>query len=425
MRPWESVALLGIFMVYLATAVFRAANASLSPVALRRILSDDGRLRWGGAADLLGIRVAFDFVHHLTLIAASVLLVASESFAGAEHPYLISFVLLVAGALVAQLGGRALALLNPERAFAVTWSGAALFYRIAWFVARPLFAAFEKLRLSSRREWVEEEPEAAAEEIEALIEAGRSEGILEVEEGRLIRQVVDFHDRVVRELMTPRTEIVAIRAEASVGELRRLMVAEKHSRVPVFRDQIDNIEGIVYLRDLLACWGAADDAAPITPLVRPAFFVPETKQVADLLRELQKRRTQVAVVVDEYGGTAGIVTIEDLLEEIVGEIQEEHEGEEPAVSPEGEGRWLVRGTATVDELNAALGTELRAEGYETVSGLIQSVLGRIPRAGESIQQEGVRLEVVKGDSRRILSVRAVRSAGTAAPGAGEARRADR
>jgi len=407
-QPWEIVALAGVFAVYVATAVFRSAHASLSPVALRRILSDDGRRGGGGAADLLGIRIAFDFVHHLTLIAGSVLMIASETGTGTEHPYLVSLGLLIAGALVAQLGGRALALSNPERAFAITWSVAAQLYRIFSLVARPLIAALEKLRLASRREWVADEPEAAAEEIEALIEAGRSEGILEVEEGRLIRQVVDFHDRVVRELMTPRTEIVAIRAEASIGELRALMVREKHSRVPVFLGQIDNIEGIVYLRDLLACWGVAEDGSAITPLIRPAYFVPETKQVSDLLRELQKKRTQVAVVVDEYGGTAGIVTIEDLLEEIVGEIQEEHEGEEPEISPEGEGRFMLRGTATVDALNAALGTEIPAEGFETVSGLIMSVLGRIPRPGEIVQQPGVRLEIVKADSRRILSVRALK-----------------
>jgi CBS domain containing-hemolysin-like protein len=421
MQPWEILALAGIFAVYVATAVFRSAHATLSPVALRRILGDDARRGSGGAADLLGIRVAFDFVHHTTLIAASVLMIAAESRAGTEHPYLVSLGLLVAGALVAQLGGRALALLNPERAFAITWSVAAQLYRIFSIVARPLIAALDKLRLASRREWAEEEPEAAAEEIEALIEAGRSEGILEVEEGRLIRQVVDFHDRIVRELMTPRTEIVAIRAEASIGELRALMVREKHSRVPVYRGQIDNIEGVVHLRDLLACWGVSEDGAPIAPLIKPAYFVPETKQVSDLLRELQKRRTQLAVVVDEYGGTAGIATIEDLLEEIVGEIQEEHEGEEPEIAPDGEGRFLLRGTATVDALNAALGTGIPAEGFETVSGLITSVLGRIPRAGEIVQQPGVRLEIVKADSRRILSVRALKTSGAPAgppPGRG-------
>jgi len=409
MLPWEITSLAALFAIYVGTAVFRSAHASLNPVSLRRILSDDGRRQGGGAADLLGIRVAFDFVHHLTLIAASVLLVASERDAGAAHPYLTSLGYLVAGSLIAQLGGRALALASPERAFALTWRVAALLYGIFFFVARPLIAALEKLRLSARRAWAEEEPEAAAEEIEALIETGRSEGLLEVEEGRLIRQVVDFHDRVVSELMTPRTEIVAIPAEATLRELRELMVQEKHSRVPVYRGQIDNIEGMVYLRDVLACWGTMEDGASISRLIKPAHFVPETKQVAELLRELQRRRTQIAVVVDEYGGTAGLVTIEDLLEEIVGEIQEEHEGEEPSLAPDGEGRFLLRGTATIDELNAALGIELPSEGYETVSGLIQSVLGRIPRAGEAVKQPGVRLEILKADSRRILSIRAIRA----------------
>jgi len=419
---WQVIALSAIFAIYVATAVFRFAYATLSPVALRRILAEHGPGRAAGPGDLLGIRVAFDFVHHLTLIAGSVLLVASEIASGARHPYLLSVAVLVAAAGVAQLGGRVLALANPERSFGATWSVAALLYRLFHPVARPIVAALETLRLSARREWAEEEPEAAAEEIEALIDVGRSEGILEVEEGRLIRQVVELHDQVVREVMTPRTEIVAAPAEASVRELRDLMVAAKHSRLPVYRGQIDNIEGMVHLRDLLACWGTVDEKGPITPLVRPAFFVPETKQVADLLKDLQSRRTQIAVVVDEYGGTAGLATVEDLLEEIVGEIQEEHEGEERDISPEGEGRFLLRGTATIDDLNAALGSDLPSEGYDTVSGLIYTVLGRIPRSGEVVEHAGVRLEILKADSRRILSVRAVKAAAAAAPGA---RSADR
>jgi CBS domain containing-hemolysin-like protein len=149
--------------------------------------------------------------------------------------------------------------------------------------------------------------------------------------------------------------------------------------------------------------------------VREPFFVPETKQVADLLREFQSRRVQIAVVVDEYGGTAGVVTVEDLLEEIVGEIQEEQDREEPEVAPDGEGGYLVRGNATIDALNDALGTDLPAEGYDTVAGLIYNDLGRIPRAGEAVQREGIRLEVVKADSRRINLIRARRRGASPGP----------
>jgi magnesium and cobalt exporter, CNNM family len=409
--------LIAIFLAYVGIAVFRSAYASLSPVALRRILADEGREGSGAVSEMLGIRVAFDVAHHLTLIAGSILLLAAQTAAGATHPYAVGAMLLAAGVVAAQLAARAIAAAAPERAFSATWRVAALLYRPFHLVARPLIAALERLRIAARREWVEEEPEAAAQEIQALIDVGRSEGLLEVEEGRLIRQVVEFHDRVVREIMTPRTEMVAVPASATLRELREMTVASRHSRIPVYRDQIDNIEGVVYQKDLLACWGAADENGPLTPLVRPAFFVPETKQVADLLKDLQSQRTKMAIVVDEYGGTAGLVTLEDLLEEIVGEIAEEHDGEEREISPEGEGKLLVRGTATIDALNAALGTDLLAEGYDTVAGLVYSVLGRIPRAGEVVTHAGVRLEVLKVDSRRINLMRASRTTSPGVPAA--------
>ena len=408
--------LAAVFFAYVMIAVFRSACASLSPVALRRILAEEGRVGSGGMSEILGIRVAFDVAHHLTLIAGSILLLAAEMAAPARHPYLVSAVLLVAGTVTAQVAARAIAAANPEGAFTTIWRVASFIYRPFHLVARPFISALERLRLAARREWVEEEPEAAAEEIEAFIDVGRSEGILEVEEGRLIRQVVEFHDRVVREVMTPRTEIVAVEASASLRQAREAMVASKHSRIPVYRSQIDSIEGVIMQKDLLACWGSADEQAPITPLVRPALFVPETKQVAELLRELQSKRTKIAIVVDEYGGVAGLVTLENLMEVIVGNIQEEHDGEEREVSPEGDGRFLLRGSATIGALNAALGTDIPAEGYDTVSGLIYNVLGRIPRAGEVILHGGVRLEVLKADSRRINMIRASRAAVSGAPG---------
>jgi CBS domain containing-hemolysin-like protein len=408
----QVLGLVGILLLYLFIAVLRAAYATLSPVALRRILEHGNGSR---PANPLGIRMAFDAMHHLTLLAGTILLLAVQASSGARHPYLLSGAILVVSALAAQGLGRVIALANPERAFSVTWSLAALLYRPLEILARPLFTALERLHLASRRERQEESADAAAEDIEALIHVGREAGILEVEEGRLIRQVVEFHDAVVREVMTPRTEIVAIPASASLKDLRDVMAERRHSRIPVCGEQIDNIEGVVHLKDLLAALRADDPAGPITPLVREPFFVPETKQVADLLREFQSRRVQIAVVVDEYGGTAGVVTVEDLLEEIVGEIQEEQDREEPEVAPDGEGGYLVRGNATIDALNDALGTDLPAEGYDTVAGLIYNDLGRIPRAGEAVQREGIRLEVVKADSRRINLIRAGRRGASPGP----------
>ncbi len=411
MAGWQAGTLSAIFLLYLFIAILRSAHASLTAVALRRILEQENR----GHLDPLGIRVVFDGTHDLTLVIGSLFLLSVTIGAGVRHPFLLSGALLAAAAVAAQVLGHLVALSSPERAFTVTWKVAALVYRPVEILGRPLFGLLGRLRRAARRERTEDEPEAAAEEIEALIDFGTEEGILEAEEGRLIRQVVEFHDRVVREAMTPRTEIVAIRSDASLRELRDLMVKRKHSRIPVYEGQIDDVKGIVYLKDILACWGTTDEDGPIHPLVRPTFFVPETKQVADLLQELQARRTQIAMVVDEYGGIAGLVTIEDVLEEIVGKIQEEHDLEEREISAEGEGRYLARGTATLDALNAALGTNLAAEGFDTLAGLICSILGRIPSVGEVVHHDGVRLEVVRADSRRIRLVRATREPAPDAP----------
>jgi CBS domain containing-hemolysin-like protein len=258
------------------------------------------------------------------------------------------------------------------------------------------------------------EEEATSEEIEAFIDAGRQEGILEAEEGKLIRQVVEFHDSVVREVMTPRTEVAALPKQSTVAQAREVFARERHSRLPVYRDQIDNVEGVLTLKDLVAAWKKLPDDASIETLVRPTYFVPETKQVSDLLKELQAKRQHLAVVVDEYGGTAGVVTIEDLLEELVGEIREEHEREERPVVQEADGRYLVSGTAGLYDLAAAVGKELETEGVDTVSGLIYSVLGRIPHEGESVEVHGLRLEIIKADTRKIDQVRVTRLAETEA-----------
>lgn len=408
MDAWQAVSLALVFVLYLFTAVLRSAYASLSPLALKRVLA---RRAAADPGNTLGIRVAFDAGHHLLLIAGAILLLRALSDAGVSNPYMAGGGILALSVLAAHGMGRVIALANPERAFAVTWTLASLVYTPLDALARPLFSALERLHLASRKERQEEDSEAAAEEIEALIDVGRREGILELEEGRLIRHVVEFHDAVVREVMSPRTEIVAVPSSATMADLRDLMAEKRHSRLPVFKDQIDDIVGVVHLKDLLDALRSSDPGEPIAPLIRDAFFVPESKQVADLLREFQSRKTQIAVVIDEYGGTAGVVTVEDLLEEIVGEIQEEQDQEEPGLSREGDGRYLVRGAATVDDLNEAMGTDFPSEGFETVAGLIYNELGRIPRAGEIVEVGSLRLEILKADSRRILLVRASRPAG--------------
>src|SRR5438874_5445912 len=199
----------------------------------------------------------------------------------------------------------------------------------------------------------DEAAEEANVAAKAYIESAEQEGLIEGEERRLLQSIVDFGDALVREVMTPRPDIVAIRETATIGELRALFREQEYSRFPVFKDTLDNIAGFVFIKDLVAL-GATDDARPIAPLIRSATVVPETKQVPELLKQFQIQQTQCAIVVDEYGGTAGLVTLEDLLEEIVGEIRDEYDVESDSVVDEGHGRFVFSGKVDVDEVAKCL-----------------------------------------------------------------------
>jgi CBS domain containing-hemolysin-like protein len=276
---------------------------------------------------------------------------------------------------------------------------------LLWPLSAPTVSLLRRLQRGVLEPEAERDEDDQEEEIEAFIEVGEQEGLLEEGERRLIRGVFDFGDRVVREVMTPRTNIVAVSQDASVGALRDLVVKEKHSRIPVYRESIDHIVGILFVRDLLAILGRVPDDTSILSLVHPAHFVPETKRVAELLREMQGLRNHLAVIVDEYGGTAGLVTIEDLVEEIVGEIQDEHEAEEESIVRQPDGALQVAGSADIEEVAEELGAELKDEEFATVGGFILSVLGHVPRAGERFVHGGLEVEVLEADRRRIHRAR--------------------
>jgi CBS domain containing-hemolysin-like protein len=233
------------------------------------------------------------------------------------------------------------------------------------------------------------------------------EGAISEEEGReLLQSIVDFTETVVREVMTPRPDIVAIRVDATLQDLRTLFREEQYSRMPVYRDSLDNIVGIVFVKDLVALPYGTEP--PMTTLMRTANFVPESKRVSELLKEMQRRQTQMAIVVDEYGGTAGLVTVEDLLEEIVGEIRDEYDVESETVTDEGNGTFVFSGKVSVDEVRDRLNVEIEREGFETVGGFLLSHLGRMPYVGETIEVGDLSFEVLEVERRRITKVRARR-----------------
>jgi len=242
----------------------------------------------------------------------------------------------------------------------------------------------------------------------AYLKTGEAEGLIEGEERRLLQSIVDFGDTLVREVMTPRPDIVALPEAATIGDLRALFREQEYSRFPVFKESLDNIAGFVFVKDLVGL-DVVDERRPITPLLRPAAVVPESKRVPELLKQFQRQQTQIAIVVDEYGGTAGLVTIEDLLEEIVGEIRDEYDVETEPIVDEGDGRFTFNGKVDIDEVGQRLGVHIEREGFETVGGYLLTHLGRVPAVGEQFDVDGLHIEVLEVERRRIHKVRLMRA----------------
>jgi len=261
-------------------------------------------------------------------------------------------------------------------------------------------------RSTIRRQPPPDEEEAGGEAGE-VAEPGEQTGLIEGEERRLLQSIVDFGDALVREVMTPRPDMVGIREDATIGDLRTLFREQEYSRFPVYKESLDNIVGFVFVKDLVALEGR-DDERPITPLLRPAVIVPESKPVPELLKQFQRQQTQIAVVVDEYGGTAGLVTIEDLLEEIVGEIRDEYDVESEPVVDEGAGRFVLSGKVAIDEVAERLNVDIERKGFETVGGYLLARLGRVPVVGEQMDIDDLHVEVLDVERRRVTKVRLAR-----------------
>lgn len=254
------------------------------------------------------------------------------------------------------------------------------------------------------KEHSNEQPESQAEAVDALIEAGQEEGILDESNRDLIQSVVEFGEKTVREAMKPRPEIVAVPTSMTVEQFIELLRLKPFSRVPVFEGSIHNIKGIVYAQDVLQVPDSDAGVRRVDSVMRrDVYFVPESKLGSDLLREMQKHNTRMAIVVDEYGGVAGLVTIEDLVEEIVGEISDEHE--KATIVRENDHSYLVPGSMDIDQLDELFG--IRPEGKEsaTVAGLVSELAGRIPRKGEVVEEKNLRFEVMESTGRRVERVR--------------------
>jgi len=323
------------------------------------------------------------------------------------------FISLSSGLLLAgifrQFIPRMISLRNPEGKLLRLLPLLRPFYRLLAFAAEPWRRSFDRLRQQEELEELtdEEDDEDNDDDIQALIEVGEAEGIIEEEERELIHSVFEFGDKVASEVMTPRTAMVALPNTATAREACDVMLESKHSRLPVFRDQIDNVEGLIYVRDLLHCWTSNQADCSIAPFVRPVYFIPETKPLARLLEEMQKAHAYLAIVIDEYGGIAGLVTVEDILEEIVGEIEDEDiSGEEPeGIVPKGDGTYEVLGSTEIGKIERLFDMEIEADDFTTIAGLVIAQKGSVPRRGERMTFRGLEVEVLEADEKRIGRIR--------------------
>ena len=240
-------------------------------------------------------------------------------------------------------------------------------------------------------------------EIQQLIDAGEEEGLISEDEGEMIQSILSFRDTVAREIMVPRTDAVIVGADTSIEELLRIIIREGHSRLPVYADSIDNIIGILHVKDLLSFW--REKQVDLEGILRTPYFIPETKKISHLLKELRDKKSHMAIVIDEYGGTAGLVTIEDIIEEIIGEIQDEYDAEEALMVPTADGDLLVDARLEIEKLAEHFKIQIPEGNFESVGGFIISLLGRVPQPEESVTHDSLEMIIESADARKIRKIR--------------------
>lgn len=256
-------------------------------------------------------------------------------------------------------------------------------------------------RLSSR-------PQAnSEEELQNLIDASEQQGIIDEDEGDMIQSILELDETILREIMIPRTEMVCVDIAAPLSQVLDAILESGHSRIPVYQNNVDNIIGLVYAKDLLRYWGRSLDSISFDEIMRPPYLVPESKQVSVLLKEFQKTCIHIAIVIDEYGGTSGLVTIEDLIEEIVGEIQDEYDLEEPLLIEQSDGTLLVDARLNIEEFEEHFDIEVAREKFDTVGGYVVEKCGRVPVVGETVRVDAFDMVVVQGDRRVLRQLRVI------------------
>jgi len=322
--------------------------------------------------------------------------------------FLVVLILAIVMLVLGQLTPELMAMQHAERLALGLAPWIQAFITLAWPVAQAALAASKWVANLFGSYQASGMPLVTEEEIKTLVDAGEESGFIEEVEKEMIYGVFQLGETAAREVMVPRIDIVAVEANTPLLEALDVILSAGHSRIPVYEDTIDNIVGLLYAKDILRCLRDGKIEVPLRSLLRPVHFVPETKRVDELLPELQQRKVHMVIVVDEYGGTAGLVTIEDILEEIVGEIQDEYDSEEPLIKAVREGEYLADARLDLDDLNALMGTNLPTTETDTLGGFIYSRLGRVPRVGDEIRYGDLTITVLAVANRRIKQVRLTR-----------------
>lgn len=421
---WEIAACASILIALVFLATVDMAFSHISDLSLRRLSSDVEEGSRQSTFEFLReivdnrplFRFALSSTIQLLLITFTVIVVIIVTRFTLDRGSVLFYALLIgllATVIFRQFLPRLIVRNNPEGILLLVLPVVRPLYALTSTIVSPFASLFRSKEQQQKLEATvtpdaPDEKDDDDEDIQALLEVGEAEGIIEEEEREMIESMVEFAETRAGEIMTPRTEICAIPADATVHAARDLIIDQKYSRIPVYRESIDNIEGVIYVRDLLQVWAEGDsENRPITDLLRDAYFVPETKTAADLLKSMQVNHVQIAIVVDEYGGVAGVVTVEDLIEEIVGEIEDEDTEQEEIIEIiEGEdGYFDVLGSTEIDKIERLFGIELEDDDFTTIAGMVTSEAGHVPKVGETLAIRGLEIEVKRADDKKLTLLR--------------------
>lgn len=399
------------------------AFSQLSDVSLRKLFTDAEENKKPRSVEFLRevsenrprFRFALSSAIQILLIGFSVFVVVIV-YRFVQIPYLMliySFLIGLALTIIfRQIIPRFITWTKPESKLLFLLPIIRPIYSILPFIADPFEPSFRGRKQSKEdltlvtNEYDEKNDVDDADDIQAFIEVGEAEGIIEGEDREMIEKMFEFGDTEVDEIMTPRTDIISITKDSTVKNARDLMIAAKFSRLPVYSENIDNIEGVIYVRDILNAWADGKENNTIERLLRPAYFVPETKSVAELLKSMQLNHVQISMVVDEYGGVAGLVTVEDILEEIVGEIEDEDTELISGEIIEGtDGYYDVLGSTEIGKIERLFDIEIADDDFTTIAGLVTTDSGYVPKKGEKLNFRGLNLEILKADAKKIQALR--------------------